>query len=63
MLKWFDVPSVARRVLIDQYAKIEATIDLADARTNATLLSCGSIGNNGMVGGLGWPLSVPSPGR
>jgi hypothetical protein len=53
-LKRFDVPSVARRVLIDQYAKIEATIDLADARTNATLLSyAGPYRQQWMVGGLG----------
>ena len=32
-LKTFDVPSAARRVLVDQNAKIKAEIDLVDAST------------------------------
>ena len=50
----FDVPSVARRVFIDQYAKIRATIELTDAKTNASLLTyAGPYRQQWMVGGLG----------
>ena len=56
-LKIFDVPSVARRVLVDQDAKIELTIDLVDPKTNAILLHYpGPYKQQRMRGGLAAPL-------
>ena len=37
-LKTFDVPSAARRVLVDQNAKIKAEIDLVDASTGVPVV-------------------------
>jgi hypothetical protein len=38
-LKEFDVPSGARRAIIDGSAKLQADVDLVDAKTGAVLLS------------------------
>jgi hypothetical protein len=57
-LKQFDVPSVVRRVLVDQYAKIQATIDLVDTRTNALILSYpGPYRQQFLLGGLSAPIA------
>jgi hypothetical protein len=57
-LKQFDVPSVVRRVLIDQYAKIQATIDLVDIKTNALILSYpGPYRLQFLLGGLSAPIA------
>jgi hypothetical protein len=57
-LKQFDVPSVVRRVLIDQYAKIELTIDLVDQKTNAIILSYpGPYRQQFLLGGLSAPIA------
>ena len=57
-LKQFDVPSVVRRVLIDQYAKFEATIDLVDAKTNAIIISYpGPYRQQFLLGGLSAPIA------
>lgn len=52
-LKTFDIPSAARRVFVDNTAKIQADIDLVDASTGATLLRYeGPLRTRPMVGGL-----------
>jgi hypothetical protein len=57
-LKQFDVPSVVRRVLVDQYAKLELTIDLVDAKTNALVLSYpGPYRQQWLLGGLSAPIA------
>jgi len=57
-LKQFDVPSVVRRVLIDQYAKIQLTIDIIDAKTNALLISYpGPYHQQWLFGGLSAPIA------
>ncbi|WP_019904499.1 hypothetical protein [Methylobacterium sp. 77] len=38
-LKQFDVPSVARRIFVDQDVKVQLDIDLVDKRTDEVLLS------------------------
>jgi hypothetical protein len=55
----FDVPSAARRVFIDQDAKIKADIDLVDANTGASVLSYeGPFRGRRLVGGLATPIAL-----
>lgn len=62
-LKRFDVPSVVRRVLVDQYAKLEATIDLVDSKTNAIILSYpGPYRQQFLFGGLSAPIAAAVAG-
>jgi hypothetical protein len=57
-LKQFDVPSVLRRVLVDQYAKLDVAVDLVDPKTNASiLLYPGIYRQQWMWGGLGAPIA------
>lgn len=57
-LKQFDVPSVVRRVLVDQYAKLQLTIDLVDTKTNALILSYpGPYHQQWLLGGLSAPIA------
>jgi hypothetical protein len=58
-LKTFDIPSGARRVLIDSTARISADIDLVDARTGATLVRYeGPLRARQMIGGLATAIAV-----
>jgi hypothetical protein len=58
-LETFDVPSGARRVLIDQDAKIKANIDLVDASTGAVILSyAGPFRSRRLIGGLATAIAV-----
>ncbi|HEX2555934.1 MAG TPA: hypothetical protein VHL98_19730 [Microvirga sp.] len=58
-LKVFDVPSTARRVFVDQDTKIQADIDLVDARTGATILRYeGPLRLRRLIGGLLAPVAV-----
>ncbi len=58
-LKRFDVPSTARRVFVDQDAKIQADIDLVDARTGAAILRYeGPIRLRRLIGGILAPIAV-----
>jgi hypothetical protein len=52
-LKTFDVPSTARRVFVDNDAKIDAEIDLIDAKSGALILRYdGPYRTRRLVGGL-----------
>jgi hypothetical protein len=56
-LRSFDVPSMARRILIDQTAKLDAGIDLVDPASGAVVLSyAGAPMSRMMPGGLGAPI-------
>ena len=58
-LRTFDVPSGARRVLIDQDAKIRAEIDLVDPATGASVLKYdGPFRSKRMVGGIATVIAV-----
>jgi hypothetical protein len=58
-LTTFDVPSGARRVLIDQDAKIKANIDLVDAATGAPILHYeGPFRSRRLIGGLATAIAV-----
>jgi hypothetical protein len=58
-LKRFDVPSVARRVFVDNDAKIQAHITLVDARTGRLFLHyTGPYWTKKLVGGLATGIAV-----
>ncbi len=58
-LKTFDIPSVGRRILVDQDAKIQATIDLMDTKTGATILRYdGRLRMRRLIGGLLAPVAA-----
>jgi hypothetical protein len=58
-LKTFDIPSGARRVLVDQDAKIKAEIDLVDPATGATIVKYdGPFRTKWMVGGVATVIAV-----
>ncbi|MBV9078310.1 MAG: hypothetical protein JO048_12595 [Methylobacteriaceae bacterium] len=52
-LKLFDVPSTARRIFVDNDAKMRATIDLVDAKTGALVASYeGPYRSRRLIGGV-----------
>ena len=58
-LRQFDVPSVARRVFVDNDAKIQADIDLVDAGTGTPLLRySGPHRTRRLIGGLATGFAV-----
>lgn len=58
-LKTFDIPSAIRRVLVDSAARIQADIDLVDARTGALLLRYeGPLRARQQIGGLATAIAV-----
>ncbi len=58
-LRTFDIPSTSRRVFTDQDSKIQAEIDLVDARTGAVLLRYpGPFEFRRMVGGILAPVAA-----
>ncbi|SDR61488.1 hypothetical protein SAMN05519103_07477 [Rhizobiales bacterium GAS113] len=62
-LKQFDVPSVLRRVLIDQYAKIQLDIDVVDSKTGAHVLFYpGPYRQKWLFGGLSAPIAASIAG-
>ncbi|MFC7396491.1 hypothetical protein ACFQU1_04695 [Chelatococcus sp. GCM10030263] len=50
-LKIFDVPSVARRVFVESRPKIQAEIDLVDAKTGALVLKYDGVYRSREIGG------------
>ncbi|WP_027172958.1 hypothetical protein [Methylobacterium sp. 10] len=58
-LKQFDVPSVARRIFIDQDVKVQMDIDLVDKRTGDILVSYkGPFQSMPLFGGLSTVIAV-----
>ena len=58
-LKKFDVPSVARRILVDQHAKLQMDIDLVDPVSGAILLHYeGPFQSQFLMGGVSTVVAV-----